>query len=127
MVPSRRMSPGRHILVLADRDWTHPQAGGTGTVLRAQVLRWIDAGHRVTVIAGAYDGAERVSRPHERLQIHPMGTRLTVVPRGGDAAAGVPARGVGDAARRRARRRRRARGRQRDRVLHDAVALAAQA
>src|SRR3954451_16058381 len=86
-----RMSPGRHILVLVDRDWTHPQAGGTGTVLRAQVLRWLDGGHRVTVIAGAYDGAERVSRPHERLEIHRMGTRLTVFPR----AAWATLRGVG--------------------------------
>jgi glycosyltransferase involved in cell wall biosynthesis/O-antigen/teichoic acid export membrane protein len=85
------MSPGRHILVLVDRDWTHPQAGGTGTVLRAQVLRWLDGGHRVTVIAGAYDGAERVSRPHERLEIHRMGTRLTVFPR----AAWATLRGVG--------------------------------
>src|SRR3954471_9710059 len=91
MVPSRRMSPGRHILVLADRDWTHPQAGGTGTVLRAQALRWLKGGHRVTVIAGAYDGAERVSRPHERLEIHRMGTRLTVFPR----AAWATLRGVG--------------------------------
>src|SRR3954454_12335183 len=86
-----RMSPGRHILVLVDRDWTHPQAGGTGTVLRAQVVRWLDGGHRVTVIAGAYDGAERVSRPHERLVIHRMGTRLTVFPR----AAWATLRGVG--------------------------------
>src|SRR3954449_5705241 len=86
-----RMSPGRHILVLADRDWTHPQAGGTGTVLRAQALRWLKGGHRVTVIAGAYDGAERVSRPHERLEIHRMGTRLTVFPR----AAWATLRGVG--------------------------------
>src|ERR687890_609421 len=86
-----RMTPGRHILVLADRDWTHPQAGGTGTVLRAQVVRWIEGGHRVTVIAGSYDGAERVSRPHERLEIHRMGTRLTVFPR----AAWATFRGLG--------------------------------
>src|SRR3954462_12850531 len=85
------MRAARHILVLADRDWTHPQAGGTGTVLRAQVSRWIAGGHRVTVIAGAYPGAERVSRPHERLAIHRMGSRLTVFPR----AAWATLRGVG--------------------------------
>src|SRR5918911_1383504 len=85
------MAAARHILVLVDRDWTHPQAGGTGTVLRAQVTRWVDAGHRVTVIAGSYDGAEPVSRPHERLAVHRMGTRLTVFPR----AAWATLSGVG--------------------------------
>jgi glycosyltransferase involved in cell wall biosynthesis len=85
------VSPVRHILVLVDRDWTHPQAGGTGTVLFGQVSRWIAAGHRVTVIAGDYPGAERVSRPHERLAIHRMGTRLTVFPR----AARATFRGLG--------------------------------
>jgi glycosyltransferase involved in cell wall biosynthesis/O-antigen/teichoic acid export membrane protein len=85
------MTPGRHILILVDRDWTHPQAGGTGTVLYGQVARWIAAGHRVTVIAGTYPGAERVSRPDERLAIHRMGSRLTVFPR----AAWATLRGLG--------------------------------
>jgi glycosyltransferase involved in cell wall biosynthesis/O-antigen/teichoic acid export membrane protein len=85
------MTAGHHILILVDRDWTHPQAGGTGTVLYGQVSRWIAAGHRVTVIAGDYPGAERVSRPHERLAIHRMGTRLTVFPR----AAWATFRGLG--------------------------------
>src|ERR687886_529053 len=43
----------RHILLLTDRDWTHPQGGGTGTNLYGQVSRWIAWGHRVTVVAGA--------------------------------------------------------------------------
>jgi glycosyltransferase involved in cell wall biosynthesis/O-antigen/teichoic acid export membrane protein len=85
------MSPPRHILVLADRDWTHPQAGGTGTVLFGQVSRWISGGHRVTLVAGTYPGAEPVSRPHERLEIHRMGSRLTVFPR----AAWATFRGLG--------------------------------
>jgi glycosyltransferase involved in cell wall biosynthesis/O-antigen/teichoic acid export membrane protein len=85
------MSPPRHIVVLADRDWTHPQAGGTGTVLFGQVSRWVADGHRVTVIAGTYPGAEKVSRPHERLEIHRMGSRLTVFPR----AAWATFRGLG--------------------------------
>ena len=85
------MTPGRHILILVDRDWTHPQAGGTGTVLYGQVSRWIAAGLRVTVIAGTYPGAEPVSRPHERLAIHRMGSRLTVFPR----AAWATLRGLG--------------------------------
>jgi glycosyltransferase involved in cell wall biosynthesis/O-antigen/teichoic acid export membrane protein len=70
-----------HILLLTDRDWTHPQGGGTGTNLYGQVARWVAWGHRVTVIAGDFDGAA----PHEvlapNLEIHRMGTRMTVFPR----------------------------------------------
>lgn len=80
-----------HILLLTDRDWTHPQGGGTGTNLYAQVSRWVDWGHRVTVIAGSYPGADAVSRPHERLEIHRMGGRMTVFGR----AALASLRGVG--------------------------------
>ena len=81
----------RHILLLTDRDWTHPQAGGTGTVLYGLVSQWLAAGHRVTVIAGDHPGAERTSRYHERLTVHRMGTRLTVFPR----AAWATLRGLG--------------------------------
>jgi len=81
-----------HILVLTDRDWTHPQGGGTGTNLYGQVSRWLAWGHRVTVIAGSYDGADRVEWPTEGLEIHRMGTRLTVFPR---AAWAYLRRGVG--------------------------------
>jgi glycosyltransferase involved in cell wall biosynthesis/O-antigen/teichoic acid export membrane protein len=83
-------SAPRHVLLLTDRDWTHPQGGGTGTNLFGQVSRWLAWGHTVTVIAGAYEGCEAVSRPHERLTIHRMGTRLTVFPR----AARATRRGV---------------------------------
>lgn len=83
--------PRRHILILTDRDWTHPQGGGTGTNLYGQVARWIAWGHRVTVVAGSYPGAERVSRPHPSLEIHRMGSRLSVFPR----AAWAVFRGVG--------------------------------
>ena len=81
--------PPRHLLLLTDRDWTHPQAGGTGTVLYGLISQWLDAGHRVTVIAGDYDGAERVSRYHERLTVHRMGSRLTVFPRAAWATLGT--------------------------------------
>jgi glycosyltransferase involved in cell wall biosynthesis/O-antigen/teichoic acid export membrane protein len=81
----------RHILLLTDRDWTHPQGGGTGTNLYGQVTRWVAWGHTVTVVAGAYDGCEPVSTPHERLTIHRMGTRLTVFGR----AALATRRGIG--------------------------------
>ena len=80
-----------HILLLTDRDWTHPQGGGTGTNLYGQVARWLAWGHRVTVVAGAYEGCEPVSRPAEGLAIHRMGSRLTVFAR----AALATRRGVG--------------------------------
>jgi glycosyltransferase involved in cell wall biosynthesis/O-antigen/teichoic acid export membrane protein len=70
-----------HILVLTDRDWTHPQGGGTGTNLYGQVARWLEWGHRVTVIGGDYPGAARVDEPAPGLTLHHMGTRVTVFPR----------------------------------------------
>jgi glycosyltransferase involved in cell wall biosynthesis len=69
-----------HILILSDRDWTHPQGGGTGTNLFGQVSRWIAWGHRVSVIACSYPGAPA----HEqigRLTLHRVGGRSTVFPR----------------------------------------------
>ena len=69
-----------HILVLSDRDWTHPQAGGTGTNLFGQVSRWLSWGHRVTVVACSYPGAEPVERDGD-LTLHRMGGRSTVFPR----------------------------------------------
>ena len=69
-----------HILVLTDRDWTHPQGGGTGTNLYGQVSRWLAWGHRVSVIACGYPGCAR----HEQygdLTIHRVGGRSTVFPR----------------------------------------------
>jgi glycosyltransferase involved in cell wall biosynthesis/O-antigen/teichoic acid export membrane protein len=69
-----------HILVLSDRDWTHPQAGGTGTNLFGQVSRWIAWGHRVTVVACSYPGAPPVEHLGP-LTIHRMGGRSTVFPR----------------------------------------------
>src|SRR4051794_1402518 len=71
----------RHILLLTDRDWTHPQGGGTGANLFGQVAFWLEWGYRVTVVAGAYEGAEAVSRPAPGLELHHMGSRLTVFPR----------------------------------------------
>jgi glycosyltransferase involved in cell wall biosynthesis/O-antigen/teichoic acid export membrane protein len=79
-IASRRMEE-RHILVLTDRDWTHPQGGGTGTHLYGMVSRWIASGHRVTVIAGDHPGAARVERPAPNLELHHVGSRLTVFPR----------------------------------------------
>lgn len=84
------MAP-RHILLLTDRDWTHPQGGGTGTNLYGQVSRWMAWGHRVTVVAGSYPGAAPVERPAPNLELHRMGGRVTVFPR----AALAVLRGVG--------------------------------
>ena len=70
-----------HILVLTDRDWLHPQGGGTGTNLYGQIARWVAWGHRVTVVAGDYPGAEPVQRLGANLEIHHMGTRRTIFSR----------------------------------------------
>jgi glycosyltransferase involved in cell wall biosynthesis len=69
-----------HILILSDRDWTHPQGGGTGANLFGQVSRWLAWGHRVTVISCSYPGAKPVERIGE-LTLHRMGGRSTVFPR----------------------------------------------
>jgi glycosyltransferase involved in cell wall biosynthesis/O-antigen/teichoic acid export membrane protein len=69
-----------HILVLTDRDWTHPQGGGTGTNLFGQISRWLAWGHRVTVVACSYPGAAAEERMGN-LTIHRMGGRGTVFPR----------------------------------------------
>ncbi len=74
------MTGARHILILTDRDWTHPQGGGTGTNLYGQVSRWLAWGHRVTVIASSYPGAASSERIGD-LTIHRMGGRSTVFPR----------------------------------------------
>jgi glycosyltransferase involved in cell wall biosynthesis/O-antigen/teichoic acid export membrane protein len=81
----------RHILLLTDRDWTHPQGGGTGTNLYGHVSRWIAWGHRVTIVAGSYPGAAPVERLAPALTVHRMGGRVTVFPR----AAAAVLRGVG--------------------------------
>ena len=75
------MPEGLHILVLTDRDWTHPQGGGTGTNLYGQVARWVAWGHRVTVVAGDYPGAVAREELGPNLTVHRMGTRLTVFPK----------------------------------------------
>src|SRR5436305_2326791 len=69
-----------HILILSDRDWTHPQGGGTGTNLFGQVSRWIAWGHRVSVVACSYPGAAPVER-HGALTLYRAGGRSTVFPR----------------------------------------------
>ncbi|MEA2404124.1 MAG: hypothetical protein QOE08_771 [Thermoleophilaceae bacterium] len=69
-----------HILILSDRDWTHPQGGGTGTNLYGQVSRWLAWGHRVTVIACSYPGAAPLERIGE-LTLHRLGGRSSVFPR----------------------------------------------
>ena len=72
---------GLHILVLTDRDWTHPQGGGTGANLYGQVAHWLAWGHRVTVVSSTYPGAARTESPTPGLTLHHAGSRLTVFPR----------------------------------------------
>ena len=70
-----------HILVLADRDWTHPQTGGNGTNIHGHLSRWVEWGNRVTVVAGHYPGAKRVEHYGPNLVVHRAGNRATVFPR----------------------------------------------
>jgi len=70
-----------HILLVADRDWTHPQGGGSGANLYAQVAHWIDWGHKVTVVTGTYPGATAFEQITPRLALHRMGDRATVFPK----------------------------------------------
>ena len=72
-------SPPLHILVLVDRDWSHPQAGGTGANLRAHVKYFTEWGHRVTVIAGSYPGAVPVER-NGPVTVYRRGGRKSVFP-----------------------------------------------
>ncbi|HEY6780623.1 MAG TPA: glycosyltransferase, partial [Thermoleophilaceae bacterium] len=74
------MEDSLRILVLSDRDWTHPQGGGTGTNLYGQVSRWLAWGHQVTVVACGYPGAAPVERLGP-LTILRVGGRSTVFPR----------------------------------------------
>jgi glycosyltransferase involved in cell wall biosynthesis len=69
-----------HILILSDRDWTHPQGGGTGTSLYGHVSRFIAWGHRVSVIACSHRGAPPVERIGA-LTLYRVGGRSTVFPR----------------------------------------------
>ena len=69
-----------NILLLTDRDWTHPQAGGTGANLYGQVAHWLADGHEITVVAGDFEGAEATEQPAPGLTVHHVGTRVTVFP-----------------------------------------------
>jgi glycosyltransferase involved in cell wall biosynthesis len=78
--PGDGTSSPLHILVLTDRDWTHPQGGGTGTNLFGQVTRWVAWGDRVTVMSSRYPGA--ASRENiGGIEVHRLGGRSTVFPR----------------------------------------------
>ena len=72
--------PALHILILSDRDWTHPQGGGTGANLFGQVSRWLAWGHRVSVIACGYPGAAPVEQVAPGLTLYRVGGRSTVFP-----------------------------------------------
>jgi glycosyltransferase involved in cell wall biosynthesis len=74
-------TPALRILVLVDRDWTHPQTGGNGVSLIGQVGRWAEWGHHVTVVCGEHPGAPAHETFGPNLEVHRMGTRTTVFPR----------------------------------------------
>lgn len=65
------------ILVLCDRDWTHPESGGAGLNLGSQVQRWLADGHSVRVLTVAYPGALDFER-HGDLEIYRRGGIFSV-------------------------------------------------
>ncbi|RIK08782.1 MAG: hypothetical protein DCC49_08480, partial [Acidobacteria bacterium] len=65
------------ILVLCDRDWTHPEAGGAGLNLGSQVQRWLADGHGVRVLTVKYPGAPEFEN-HGDLEIYRRGGIFTV-------------------------------------------------
>ncbi len=77
----QQREPALKILVLADRDWTHPQGGGTGANVYHTVSRWAQWGHHVTVVAGEYPDCVRVEQVTPNLVVHRMGGRASVFPR----------------------------------------------
>lgn len=73
-----------HILLLTARDV--PDLG-----LNGQLERWLEAGHRITAVAGSRHGAPRVEHPAPNLTVHRIGSPRTVLPR----AAWAVRRGLG--------------------------------
>ena len=69
------------ILVLADRDWTHPQGGGTGANVYSNIARWAEWGHHVTIVAGEYPGCVHREQVAPNVVVHRMGGRASVFPR----------------------------------------------
>lgn len=65
------------ILVICDRDWTHPQGGGAGMNLRHQIGFWRAWGHTVEIFTVAHPGAPRHHREPD-LTIHRRGSTHTV-------------------------------------------------
>ncbi len=90
-LPTPADGPPLRILVLADRDWTHPQGGGTGVNVYENLTRWAQWGHHVTLVAGEYPGCLLVEQVTPNLVVHRMGGRGSVFPR----AAGAVLRGLG--------------------------------
>ncbi len=68
---------GLRVLVLTARDWTHPQAGGSGENLFQQAMRWRARGAQIAVVAGGYHGGARVARV-DGVPILRLGTDETV-------------------------------------------------
>ncbi|HEY6780622.1 MAG TPA: glycosyltransferase [Thermoleophilaceae bacterium] len=66
---------------MTDRDWTHPQGGGTGANLTGYLDHWLAWGHHVTVVASGYNGAAATER-RNGLTIHRTGRLQTAIPSG---------------------------------------------
>jgi glycosyltransferase involved in cell wall biosynthesis len=69
---------GLHILILAPRDWGHPQAGGAGEHVRVHVERWVGWGARVSIVSGGWPGGPR-REEGPGWSLRRLGTDMTVV------------------------------------------------
>lgn len=58
MAPSAAVTAPRHILILNWRDIAHPRGGGAERVTHEVALRWVSWGHRVTMLAATFPGAQ---------------------------------------------------------------------
>ncbi len=65
------------ILILADRDWLHPNTGGHGLHIENNVKYWTEWGHEVTIIAGRNPGELNVPLAHD-VAVKRYGNRVTI-------------------------------------------------
>ena len=69
-----------HIVVLNWRDSTNPEGGGSEVYIEQLATRWVDLGHRVTLVCAAHKRAPSIEE-REGLRIIRMGGKITVYSR----------------------------------------------
>ena len=67
------------MLILAARDWQHPQGGGSGENVRSHLEHWVRWGASVSVISGGFPAGASTERGPGYV-VHRMGSDSTVFP-----------------------------------------------